>query len=219
MRAILIAFIVLFSFSCKKDSLNNDKAATLTDWIQMREGNRWLYKVDSIAYSRNKSIPDTFSFELMEMVDTVYADNIDELVARIKIVTRKDSLDFWQFRKMYYAKTTQNYYERVEENLRYLKVSFPPAEDVVWNLNSRNNLPPAMLYYRNLFEPYQGTDIKFDTTFSVVGKEISNVLEKYKYLEVYGKGIGLIYRENTQMLNQGGNWDGYKRIQKLVYAD
>ena len=219
MRTLLIAFLLVIAFACKKDSLNNDRSEELSGWIPMQEGKRWLYKVDSIAYNRNTSIPDTFSFELLEMVDTVYADNIDEQVARIKIVTRKDSLDFWHFRKMYYAKTTHDYYERVEENLRYLKISFPPAEDFLWNLNSRNNLPPAMLSYSNLFEPYHGTYIKSDTTLSVVGKEISNALEKYKYLEVYGKGIGLMYRENTEMLNQGGNWDGYKRIQKLVYAD
>lgn len=219
MRTLLVALLLVSVFGCKKDSLNTERVETLSGWIRIREGNRWLYKVDSIAFSRNKSVPDTFSFELLEMVDTVYADNINELVARIKIVVRKDSLDFWHFRKMYYAKTTRDYYERVEENLRYLKISFPPANDVLWNLNSRNNLPPAILSYSNLFEPYKGAYIKSDTTLSVVGREISNVLEKYKYLEVYGKGIGLMYRENTEMLNQGGNWDGFKRIQKLVYAD
>jgi hypothetical protein len=220
MRYLLLSFVFLIVFfACKKDSADQGKPESLEGWMRLKEKNRWLYRVDSISFRRDRLQPDTFSFDYMEIVDTLFLDNIHEPAARIKIVTRKDSLDFWQFRRMCYAKITPSFYERIEENQRYLKISFPPAEDVLWNLNSRNNQPPAMLSYQNLFEPFLGTYVKSDTTLTVVGKEISNALEKYKYLEVYGKGMGLIYRENTEMLNQGGNWDGYTRIQKLVYAD
>jgi len=220
MRILPLLFLFVFlAVACKKDSLSSDRHEILSGWIHFKEGGRLLYRVDSITYRRDKAIPDTFSFDYMEIVDTMYHDNTEELVARIKIITRKDSLDFWQFKRMYYAKTTNKFYERVEENVRLLKMSFPPAEDAFWNLNSRNNLPPAMLSYRTLYEPYVGTYLKADSTLTVVGKEINNALEKYNYLEVYGKGIGMMYRENTEMLNQGGNWDGFKRTQKLVYAN
>ncbi|MEK0422083.1 MAG: hypothetical protein EBV15_01505 [Bacteroidetes bacterium] len=215
----ILVLAVLVVFGCRKDSLNKDGHESLSDWIKFSKNSRCIYRVDSIAFRRDNPLPDTFSFEYMEIVDTVFFDNVNEPAARMKIVTRKDSLDFWQFRRMYYAKTTEAFYERIEDNIRLLKISFPPAEDVLWNLNSRNNLPPVMLSYQNLYEPYQGEFMKSDTTLTVVGKEINNALEKYKYLEVYGKGIGLMYREKTEMLKQGNNWDGYKRTQKLVYAD
>jgi hypothetical protein len=215
----ILVLAVLVVFGCRKDSLNKDDHESLSDWIKFSKNSRCIYRVDSIAFRRDNPLPDTFSFEYMEIVDTVFFDNVNEPAARMKIVTRKDSLDFWQFRRMYYAKTTEAFYERIEDNIRLLKISFPPAEDVLWNLNSRNNLPPVMLSYQNLYEPYQGEFMKSDTTLTVVGKEINNALEKYKYLEVYGKGIGLMYREKTEMLKQGNNWDGYKRTQKLVYAD
>jgi hypothetical protein len=215
----ILVLAVLVVFGCRKDSLNKDDYESLSDWIKFSKNSRCIYRVDSIAFRRDNPLPDTFSFEYMEIVDTVFFDNVNEPAARLKIVTRKDSLDFWQFRRMYYAKTTEAFYERIEDNIRLLKISFPPAEDVLWNLNSRNNLPPVMLSYQNLYEPYQGEFMKSDTTLTVVGKEINNALEKYKYLEIYGKGIGLMYREKTEMLKQGNNWDGYKRTQKLVYAD
>jgi hypothetical protein len=172
-----------------------------------------------LAFRRDKSYPDTFSFELMETVDTVFEDNVNEPAARIKILTRKDSLDFWKFRRMYYAKVTDDYYERVEENIRYLKVSFPPAEEALWNMNSRNNLPATWLFYENLNKPYREGFIPADSALTVVAGEIDNNIEKYRYREVYGKGIGLLFKENVEMLKQGNNWDGYKRTQKLVYAD
>jgi len=215
----MLGLVVCILIACRKDSLSNNTHESLSEWIQLNENSRRIYRVDSIAYIRDNPLPDTFSFEYMEIVDTVFFDNVNEPTARIKIVTRKDSLDFWQFKRMYYAKTTDAYYERVEENIRLLKVSFPPSEDVIWNLNSRNNLPPLMLSYLNLYEPYQGTYVKSDTTLTIAGKEINNAIEKYRYLEIYGKGIGLMHKENTEMLNQGGNWVGYKRTQKLVYAD
>lgn len=218
----LYLFLPLFVFAiagCKKDRVSKDGQETLTDWLSLKEGNRWIYKVDSFAYRRDKQVPDTFSFELMEMIDTVFQDNVNEQVAGIKVVSRRDSLDFWQFRRMYYAKITAEFYERVEENIRYIKMSFPPAEEAIWNMNSRNNLPAAWLFYKDLYKPYAGNANPVDSTLTITSKEIDNNIEKFKYLEIYGKGVGLIYRENVEMLNQGGNWDGYKRIQKLVYAD
>lgn len=218
----LYAFLLLLVFfiaGCKKDRVSKDRQDDLTDWLRMRDGSRWIYKVDSIAYRRDKPLPDTFSFELMEMIDTFFQDNVDEQVAGIKVVSRRDSLDFWQFRRMYYVKITADFYERVEENIRYLKMSFPPAEEAVWNLNSRNNLPASWLFYQDLYKPYTGNANPVDSTLTIVSKEIDNNIEKFRYREIYGKGVGLIYRENVEMLNQGVNWDGYKRIQKLVYAD
>lgn len=215
----MLGFILLFTIACKKDSLSKDNHEVLSGWITMKAKSQMLYRVDSIAFRRDKSIPDTFTFDYLELVDTVFYDNSNEQVARIKIMTRLDSLDFWKYRRMYYAKITHEFYERVEENTRLLKLSFPPAEDAFWNLNSRNNMPPLMLSYRNLYEPYKGAFVKSDTSLTILGKEISNALEQFRYVEVYGKGIGLMYGEKITMLNQGGNWDGYKRIQKLIYAN
>ena len=220
MRLFLFAFLLIYSFGgCKKDRENIARQESLAEWIKLDEGNRWIYKVDSVEYRRDKPAPDTFSFELMELIDTVFQDNMNEQVAGIKVVSRRDSLDFWQFRRMYYAKITAEFYERVEENIRYIKLSFPPAEDAIWNMNSRNNLPATWLFYQDLYKPYAGNANQVDSTLTITSKEINNNIEKFRYREIYGKGVGLIYRENVEMLNQGGNWDGYKRIQKLVYAD
>lgn len=220
MRTFLIAGILsLMLFACKKDQVVKQGQETLLGWIKLRAGYRWIYQVDSVSYRRDKSQPDTFSFELMEMVDTVFEDNVSEKAARIKIVTRKDSLDFWQFKRMCYAKITDEFYERVEENVRYLRMSFPLVEEAIWNMNSRNNLPPAWLFYQDLYKPYPTDKYGVDSAITIVGKDINNSIEKYRYREVYGKGLGLLFKENVEMLNQGGNWDGYKRTQKLVYAD
>jgi hypothetical protein len=220
MRIYLLVFaLIAVSWGCKKDELSKTEQETLSAWIQLKPGQRRIYMVDSLAFRRDKSLPDTFTFQWMEMVDTVFEDNVQELAARIKIVTRKDSLDFWQFKRMYYAKVTRDYYERVEENIRYIKVSFPPVEEALWNMNSRNNLPATWLYYEDLNKPYQEGFIPTDSALTIVARSINNSIEKYSYREVYGKGIGLLFKENVEMLKQGNNWDGFKRTQKLVYAD
>ncbi|MEY4002098.1 MAG: hypothetical protein RIT07_140 [Bacteroidota bacterium] len=220
MRLPFLIFILIAAFwGCKKDEVSKSRQETLSAWMNLKQGNRSIYRVDSLAYRRDKTYPDTFSFEWMETVDTLFEDNVKELVARIKIVTRKDSQDFWKFRRMYYSKVTDEYYERVEENVRYLKVSFPLAEEAFWNMNSRNNLPATWLFYENLNTPYREGFIPADSALTVVAAEIDNNIEKYSYREVYGKGIGLLFKENVEMLRQGNNWDGYKRTQKLVYAD
>jgi hypothetical protein len=220
MKIYLLVFaLIVVSWGCKKDELSKTGQENLSAWIQLKPGQRRIYMVDSLAFRRDKSLPDTFTFQWMEMVDTVFEDNVQELAARIKIVTRKDSLDFWQFKRMYYAKITRDYYERVEENIRYLKVSFPLVEEALWNMNSRNNLPATWLYYEDLNKPYKEGFIPADSALTIVARSIDNSIEKYSYREVYGKGIGLLFKENVEMLKQGNNWDGYKRTQKLVYAD
>ena len=216
--AIILVVLSLFS-GCKKDAEGVTQSNPIKDWLPFGAKHQWVFDVDSIVFRRDKTLPDTINFQIMELVDTFFDDNAGEMAFRIKMLRRNDTSDYWKFSRMFYAKLGDEVYERVDENIRYLKLSFPPVEGTIWNINSRNNLPPNMVYYQDMYEPYKNEFMAADTSITVVAGEINNFLEQYRYKEIYGKGFGLLYAEKTELLRQSGNWDGYKRIQKLVSTD
>ncbi len=94
--------------------------------------------------------------------------------------------------------------ERIEENQRYIKLSFPLYAGKTWAGNTHINIDPfGPLGYLDGWEYTLSEmdtdrsigDLAFDSTLSVVQHASGSAIDTVGAQEIYARGIGLIYKE------------------------
>lgn len=207
--------VALLLWACRKDTRMDPDGGRAMDWMPLKLKSIWIYQVDSFGYNGSSNIPDTFRFQVRELVDTFFTDNLNETAARIRLDVRADSSSPWLFQRMVYMKVNSLLVERVDNNRRFVKLSFPATPEAVWNLNERNDLPPAFLYYEQLYHPFPLMGVRFDSCLAVSGTDVKNNLEESAYREVFGKNKGLLFRRITDKRIQAGKIYGYEMVYRL----
>lgn len=167
MRTLLILLMTGMSFliSCKKKI--DDYSSRGTEYFPLRIGAERLCYYDSTHYSRLQNNTWVFHYLIKEFVKDTFTDQSGKLAYRLEQFRFTDTGRSFQFYDLIMVFLGEYGVQRVGENIRLLKISLPRAGEVLWNLNSRNNLPPVMLSYQNLYEPYHATYVKSDTAISI----------------------------------------------------
>lgn len=212
-------WLVLIVFcGCKKDNLDNGTYSMGYDYYPITPKREAVFRVDSIYYDGINNRTDTFTYEIKEYFDSFFLDNLSQNVARVVISCRKDSAQTWQAVKSIYIKIGQDYCERVEDNMRYLKLSFPLSMEKIWNLNERNTNKANYIFYTALHTPYQNNYLQTDSSIIVESESIHNLFQDFEYKEVYGKHIGLMYLRYLNKLTQQNKKTGYQVTYQLYYV-
>lgn len=182
------------------------------EYFPVEKGTWIAYKVDSIAYNDFTQTVDTFLFYVKEIVESEFDDNEGRLNQRIERYY-KDSLNGnWLINSAWYSCKLPQRVERVEDNVRYLKMIFPIANNKKWNGNAYNNLPPLEYAYKNVHENYSVSNINLDSTLIITQEDEQTLFTEKISFEVYAKHIGCIYKQhnNISKLANGEIVSGYK---------
>ncbi len=176
--------------------------------------NTWvIYDVDSIvhldrddAYGVDTSI-ERFSFQVMEVTDSAYIDGQNETAYRISRFRRvNDSLP-WQFQSVWSAKRTASNAQRVEENIRFVRLSFPIDSRSTWNGNAFNYYPEELYYYEDIHQPLIVQGLAFDSSVTVIQNDFVSNVNRITKIEKYAVGVGLVDKQLDSLrlsLNFGG---------------
>ncbi len=206
----------IFLFSCKdkKDTLVLDY---LYEYFPTDSGHFVVYDVDSIFYSFNgQHHNDTVHYQQMEMItDTTY-DNENMLNYVLTVFRRPNANYSWYIDKVWEVKSSPTNLIKKEDDLRFIKLIFPPVEGAEWNGNIF--IPSTTPYdgykdwaysYETVNVPYTVNGFSFDSTVTVKEVDDENLIQKKLRREVYAKGVGMIYQEweivNKQ--NVQANWE------------
>lgn len=210
MRFIFSILLALFLIaSCGKDV----PLTTIDfgyDYYPSPIGGSITYNVDSIAFNDFTVPPsiDTFSFEVMEVYESVYLDITGDSVVRIEQFKRLDSSMPWQISHIASVKHIGQNSQKVENDLRFVKLVYPPALGKTWDgllyLDVMDD--PNLEYldrsrfdwthrYTAVHEPLILNGLSFDSTSTVIQIDSENLFEKKYSKEVYAKGVGLIEKE------------------------
>lgn len=211
-RYILI--ISLFVFACKKETetieLNYDYQL-----LPLEIGRYIEYKGDSIEYNYFFSqVKRSRSFYLKESIKDTSRDNLNRLRYEISVQMRFDTSQPWGIEKIHYIVPTKKSVERVEDNLRYIKLIFPNKINDEWNpniyitqkipyisqldsslniINTKSILVAKDIQYTNSFR-------SFDSTSTIVNLMDSTAINYFKLTERYAKNIGLVYFERWNVI-------------------
>ncbi len=208
----VVANFVLLSIilACNKQEIR--EIDYMYDYYPLKTGSSITYEVDSITYDDffEPVKIDTASYLIKEEVGEVFIDNSGRTNYEIKVY-RSDSAQSWQLEKINLAILVDNRLEKVEDNLRFIKLIFPPKIGSIWAGNGYINfeddwncgyLGDWQYRYITVGVTNSVNSQLFDETLEVLQVDEENVICKNFSKEIYAKNIGLVYRYHLRLTTQ-----------------
>ena len=234
---ILLASIV----GCEKT--DNYTSAELNEYMNLAVG-KWIrYRLDSTLYINFGQKDTVVKYQVKDVVDAAITDNLNRPSWRIvRYISDSTGTAPWAESMAYLVTPSRESVEVVENNLRYQKLRLPIKEFFNWKGNSFIDTYSIDSKVRFL-DDWDYTYENVESTFPVWNNQVventvtvnqrdetigfpndpSSYSEHSFSKEVYGLGVGLVYREFLHWEYQpptGGN-PGYKSGYgiKLVMID
>lgn len=223
-RYILLFFAcILVLYSCKKDAGTVPTADMGYNYFPDEIGRFVIYEVDSTWQDDKSGVDTAFRYLLKEVVESVFMDNSGRPTLRIERYKKiyNDSIPYdsmaWIGPRIWHANLTSSTAEKVEENIRYIKLIFPAKEGKEWDGNTFNTLGEKIYEVISVDEPATVNNLHFDSVITVQQhKQIDFIQYRYE-VEKFARNVGLIYKVRDSLYD-GGKADtiGYTYTQKIV---
>jgi len=206
-RSLVIVFLFsLFVFSCKKEETAAPAGIDLgTAYYPTDIGKYVIYDVDSIIYTDFSKDTLVYKYRIKEKFTETYTDNLGLPAIRLERHIKKynptisyDSLP-WIMKEVWSVNYDQSTVQVVESNLRFTKLIFPVQANSTWNGNAFNSLGQQIYYYKYIDQAETIGPLSLNTVLSVQQKEVRTLINYQNYVEKYAKGVGLVYREITDL--------------------
>ncbi len=218
------AIVLVFTQCNKKDELTSEP---VEDYLQLQVGKYVVYRLDSMKFVNLDTVKS--SYQVKDEIDGTLTDNLGRPAWRVVRYMRDlAGTQAWNPSSTYMIVLSNGTIEMIENNFRYLKLKQPIKEGFNWKGNTYISLyssDPDWDYrflddwdytYENIGAPYTTAAGPVENTLTVNQRD--EVLgfpndplgysERNFAFEVYGKGIGLIYKNFLHMQYQpasGGN--------------
>lgn len=226
-----ISFVIWLSGCNKKDTLDINYHYS---YYPLSLGHYVTYNVDSIQYSFTEN-PDTYKrdtirYQLKELVADTFYDNENELNYRLELYRRPDTLSSFSLWKVWYVKADLLNIQKIEDDIRFIKLTFPPKEGYEWNGNLYvPTTDPYRVFrdwnyiYSDVHNSYSLGNLNFDSTLTVTQIDDEDLIEKTLRKEIFAKNVGLIYQEweyltkqKVQLNWQNGPENGFRIRMRAV---
>lgn len=250
MKTLFHSSVYVFLFSVAISSCTKGKddftSDTINDYFPLQVGKYITYRVDSIVFVNFQSVQEIKKYQVRNIVDAQILDAQGRPTYRIRQVIRDTAgIQPWADNATLFYTPFSKSVEVVDNNLRYIKLQLPIRENFSWKGNSyiTDQLGGDLFFYSNWDYTYQdvgqpfsvpGTNINVDSTVTIAQRdeilpdpsvpfnENMSYYEKTYSQEVYGKHIGLVYRnfihwewQRPNLLNPG-KYIGYGIILKYL---
>jgi hypothetical protein len=242
---ILLLFAGLLLVRCsKKDDFVSDQPS---EYMNMAVGKYVTYRLDSLYYVNFGQKDTVVKYQAKDVVDAAVTDNLGRPSWRIvRYLNDTAAKGVWAPDITYLVTISTNTLEVVENNLRFLKLKAPVLNDYTWKGNSyintnppaNPNVDPDYTYFDNWDYTYANVGESFTSSITPVENTITinqrdeilgtpNNIDAYSERnlsqEVYGKGIGLIYKSFLHWVFQPrtttyptGYYDGYGITLRMI---
>ena len=163
---------------------------------------------------------DTVTYYLKEVISEKFLNLEGDSAYRIERFWKTDSMDNYEIKDIWVANKSLNFAQLVEENIRFTKLIFPFDVNVVWDGNAFNNQQSQEYRIESINIPFTVNGLSFDSSITVIQNYKSNLLEYENSKEIYVIGVGLVYKEDIEVLiNSADSNDfsqGYEFYQELI---
>ena len=202
---ILLLLVATFTFvSCHKE---NEKPADIEfaadkQYFPLETNKSLIYKVTEITIDKPSDYYDTAIYFLRERTDIPFIDNEGDTAYRIERYKSPTQNYNWTISDVWESKITTYTAEKVEENQRFIKIKFPLAIGKYWNGNLKNDLDDKDCTITSLSATYNNESIHLDSCLSITRDSSVTQISKQYDVEIYARGIGLVYKEITDINSQ-----------------
>jgi hypothetical protein len=207
-----ISVVVLLFAGCKKQT-EEYQTALIGDYFPLEVGKYITYKLDSTVYTNLNTVKEVHSYFVQDFVDAQITDNLGRPAYRIRRMIRSNTdTTFWFDNATFVITPLDKTLEYYDNNLRFVKLHEPFKDDYSWKGNSFINTysNPELQYlddwdyvFENVAQEYIANDVPYAETITINQRDelLGNPDNKDFYFEinrsyeVYGKGVGLIYKD------------------------
>lgn len=194
-RILLFLFTsALLVAACKKDNSKEEQVIFFDHYFNDTQGFYIDYACDSLIYNDFTSTVDTFRFDIREYFESSFVDNAGRNALRIER-WKKTPDTTWFLKDVWQVTKTRLQVEKVEEDIRQVKLKFPVGDNFLWDMNLLNSLGTKNVRYFNLHKPFDNGILAFDSTVTVRNTDPENLVSEYRTTETYATNIGLIYKQ------------------------
>jgi hypothetical protein len=191
---VLFSVILIVAVSCKKEKSQGVNFEY--NYFPNTVGKYVIYDVDSIYCSSFDYKIDTIRYQLKEIIQSIFLDNSGRPTQRIaRYIKPYNDSAAWTLRNVWTANLATTDAERVENNVRYVKLIFPVVLNSSWNGNAFNTLGSANYNYTTVDQPKAIGTSYFDSVLTVSQINSATLISDSLYVEQYAKNVGLVYKE------------------------
>jgi hypothetical protein len=187
------------------------------EYFPIEVGKYKCYTMDSIAYYAFSGSSDTFNYFIKETVETSFIDNAGNKAFRLKVDVSFDTALEWNFSKYLTVHKDAYSAQLVENDLRYVKLSFPVKNRKSWDENEYNVLDKQLCRYIDIDEPFELNGKTYMNTLAVDKGDSEDPYFRFFGRDVYAVGTGLILEEYINTETQQGKTKG-NAYTKTLYS-
>lgn len=213
MRNIFFLFVtlVLTFLACKPTTIPDDFSPDYKfDYFPLEVGLVRHYEVDSVLFRTDDPRFDTIYTQIQEVITNILENNNGDDVFRIERSERTQDTLPWLITDIFTEQKDGNNIYRKEEDIRQLKLTFPPTAFKTWDGNAEIPYNKTVMVAGENIAMFKNWDYKIlsvDEPEEINGQLYDNVLTlqlanhndsniEYRYgVEKYARGVGLVYRE------------------------
>jgi hypothetical protein len=129
----------------------------------------------------------------------MFIDNSGVPAWRLERFKRDDSTQNWVISDIWEVQFLNNQLHVVEENMRFVKIVFPPENGNHWDGNVYNTLDPLEYEITEMDVPGSVNQFSFDSTLTVTLDDRESLINKYYIFNQYAKHVGLINKTNISI--------------------
>ncbi|MES2559028.1 MAG: hypothetical protein V4590_04775 [Bacteroidota bacterium] len=220
-RGILFLLLSTVVFACSDSKPEEENVDLGYNYFPTQTGATWLYNVDSLVYDDNsgQTTIDTFTFQYKEQITGSFTDVTGEPAQQVSRFFRySDTLPWTVLNQSTQMRTALNA-QRVQENIRYVKLVFPLERNKRWNGNLYNTLGTEQYTVSYVDQASTVGNTSYPLTVKVQQQNEVNAIEEIIRYEIYARNIGLVYALSDSLNTQVSGSRGYRyRFTLLTYT-
>lgn len=171
------------------------------DYAGLEVGKYVVYDVDSFYYDDFTGTIDTSYYQIREVVDSEYEDLEGEDAFKIIRYRKETDSTNWVLIDVWSSKLTQTNFQKLEENIKFVKLIFPVRNNVTWNGNAMNNQGDMQYEFTSIDQSETIGGNSLNLVLTVLQFEDINLVQERFFEEKYAKGIGMVYKKSVDISN------------------
>lgn len=187
------AFILVIVASC--ETSEGEPVYMGHEYFPFKEGKWVVYQVDSTVYDDFLGKVFEYSYQVKEVNKEVFVDQQGLSNMRVERFIRQNQQNIWQIKNIWTSALNTNRALKTEENITFVKLSFPLKQNLIWNGNLFNTQKEQSYKITHIHAPYQLLQMDFDSTLTVLQRDFTTLIGKEFQYEVYANGIGMIHKK------------------------
>ena len=206
LAAALVIIVLSVISSCGKEIIETTSPSY--NYFPTEKGRYVIFDVDSIVHGTNDNDNDdsvySYRYQVKEVIDTPFTDGEGKERQVVVRYYRADSTQEWSVNIVWSQSLSASNAYRWEDNVPYHKMSYPINYEIEWNGNDKNTLEEEMYHYTDIHASKSYNNLDFDSTLTIIQRDDDNFVEKIFGKEVFAAGIGLIYKERSNLRKTSG---------------